>query len=184
MKDQFEELVKKYRQLEYYIPIEENSHIPYNRPSYDQVYMAIAQIVGLRSTCLRGKVGAVISKDTRIVSIGYNGAPSNMGHCIDFGCIKDTERGGCIRTIHAEQNSIVQAAKHGIAIEGATMYVKLEPCSVCAKMIINAGLKEVISHMSDGSNTVSSVDGWAEEWKKNDMTDDILKYDTDYSKKD
>jgi dCMP deaminase len=138
--DQFKELVNKYKQLEYQM----EGASEFERPSFDEMYMAIAQIVSLRSTCLRGKIGAVIVKDTRIVSIGYNGAPSKLGQCDEFGCIKDTERGGCIRTIHAEQNAIAYAARVGIPLEGSTLYVTMSPCIDCAKLIIATGIEKVI----------------------------------------
>jgi dCMP deaminase len=140
MMDQFKDLVDKYKQLEYHL----EEDMPFNRPSFDEMYMAIAEIVSLRSTCLRGKIGAVIVKDTRIVSIGYNGAPAKLGQCDEFGCIKDTDRGGCIRTIHAEQNAIAYAARVGIPLEGSTLYVTMSPCIDCAKLIIATGIKKVI----------------------------------------
>ncbi|HPE67921.1 MAG TPA: dCMP deaminase family protein [Thermotogota bacterium] len=140
--DQFKKLVDKYASLAYSFP-QEVSSSP-SRPSFDQMYMAIAQIVSLRSTCLRGRVGAVITKDTRIVSIGYNGAPASLGQCNEFGCITDLERGGCIRTIHAEQNAIAYASRVGIPLEGGTMYVTMSPCIDCAKLILASGLSRVL----------------------------------------
>lgn len=144
MKDQFDSLIEKYTQLEYHLLGMPEDGFP--RPSYDEMYMSIAQIVSLRSTCLRGKIGAVITKDTRIVSIGYNGAPAKLAQCDEHGCIKDTERGGCIRTIHAEQNAIAYAARVGIPLEGGTLYVTMSPCIDCAKLIIATGIKKVIYH--------------------------------------
>lgn len=142
VKDQFDSLIKKYAQLEYLTLGKPEDGFP--RPSYDEMYMSIAQIVALRSTCLRGKIGAVITKDTRIVSIGYNGAPAKLAQCDEHGCIKDTERGGCIRTIHAEQNAIAYAARVGIPLEGSTLYVTMSPCIDCAKLIIATGIKKVL----------------------------------------
>jgi len=142
MTDQFDSLIEKYEQLEYHLLGKPENGFP--RPSYDEMYMSIAQIVALRSTCLRGRIGAVITKDTRIVSIGYNGAPSKLAQCDQYGCIKDTERGGCIRTIHAEQNAIAYAARVGIPLEGGTLYVTMSPCIDCAKLIIATGIKKVI----------------------------------------
>ena len=142
VKDKFDNLIKQYAQLEYHTLGKPDDGFP--RPSYDEMYMSIAQIVALRSTCLRGKIGAVITKDTRIVSIGYNGAPAKLAQCDQHGCIKDTERGGCIRTIHAEQNAIAYAARVGIPLEGSTLYVTMSPCIDCAKLIIATGIKKVI----------------------------------------
>ncbi len=145
MPDHFKSLVEKYEQLQYSF---EGKPGPggFSRPSFDQMYMAIAQIVSLRSTCLRGKIGAVIARDTRIISIGYNGAPAKLGQCDEHGCIKDTQRGGCIRTIHAEQNAIAYASRVGIKLEGSTLYVTMSPCVDCAKLIIASGIKKVFFH--------------------------------------
>jgi dCMP deaminase len=144
-------LVARYPQLDYLLPESQERNtdnlgesIFGLRPSFDHVYMAIAEIVALRSTCLRGKVGAVIVKDTRIVSIGYNGSPSGMAQCDQCGCIIDSERGGCIRTIHAEQNAIAYASRIGIPIEGATIYVTISPCIDCAKLIIASGICRLV----------------------------------------
>lgn len=108
----------------------------------DEYLMNIASVVALRGTCPRAKVGAVLAKEGRIISTGYNGSPSGTTHCIDTGCSFDTE-GRCIKTIHAELNCICFAAKHGIATKGATLYVTYAPCLDCAKAIINSGIKEV-----------------------------------------
>jgi len=107
-------------------------------------------MVAKRSTCLRRQVGALIVKDKRILATGYNGAPSGLKHCEEVGCIRDKikvpsgQRHELCRGLHAEQNAIIQAAYHGISIKGATMYCTTSPCVICAKMIINAGIKEVI----------------------------------------
>lgn len=140
--DQFKKIIDKYDQLEY--GCTEKIDKLQARPTFDQMYMSIAEIVGLRSTCLRGKIGAVIVRDTRIVSIGYNGAPASLGQCDEYGCIIDRERGGCIRTIHAEQNAIAYASRVGISIEGGTIYVTMSPCIDCAKLIIASGLKRIV----------------------------------------
>jgi len=119
------------------------------RPSWSEYFMSIAAMVAQRSTCLRRKVGAVIVKDKRILTTGYNGAPVKMKHCQDVGCIrlKDSlpsgERHELCRGLHAEQNAIIQAAYHGIAINSAILYCTNKPCVICAKMIINAGLIKV-----------------------------------------
>ena len=112
------------------------------RMGRDEYLMNIASIIALRGTCPRAKVGAVLTREGRIISTGYNGSPSGTAHCIDKGCILD-ERGKCIRTVHAELNCICFAAKHGIRTEGTTLYVTYSPCLECAKAIINAGIKKV-----------------------------------------
>jgi len=112
------------------------------RPSWDEYFMGITRQVALRGTCDRARVGAIIVKDRRILTTGYNGSPAGLPHCDDVGHLM--VEGHCVRTLHAEQNAIIQAARHGIDVEGGTMYVTHQPCLVCAKMIINAGVKRVI----------------------------------------
>ncbi len=143
MTDQYRKLIEQHPEL-ILSQGEEPRKTQLSRPSFDQMYMTIARIVGKRSTCLRGQIGAVICKDTRIVSIGYNGAPSGMAQCDQEGCIIDTQRGGCIRTIHAEQNAIAYASRIGIPLDQATLYVTLSPCIDCAKLIIASGIKRVV----------------------------------------
>ena len=121
------------------------------RPTWDEYFMEMAELTAKRSTCMRRSVGAVIVKDKRAIATGYNGAPKGIRHCED--------RGGCLRqklgvpsgqrhelcmALHAEQNAIIQAAKLGVSIDGATLYCTHQPCSVCAKMIINAGIQRVV----------------------------------------
>ncbi len=120
------------------------------RPSWKKYFVEMAKLAATRSTCLRRQVGAVIVKDNRVLSTGYNGAPSNTNHCEDLGgCLRaklgipSGERHEICRAVHAEQNAIVQAAKHGVSIDGADLYCTHQPCSICAKMIINAGIKTV-----------------------------------------
>jgi len=121
-----------------------------SRPSLDEYFMEIAKVVAKRSTCLRRKVGALVVKDKRILTTGYNGAPSGLPHCLDIGCLREQlkipsgERQELCRGVHAEQNAIVQAALHGICIAGGTLYTTHQPCITCAKMIINAGIKRVV----------------------------------------
>ncbi len=112
------------------------------RPSWDKYFMNIANEVAKRSTCERAQVGAVIVKEKRILTTGYNGSPRGLPHCFEVGCLMDN--GHCVRTLHAEQNAIIQAALHGIITEGATIYVTHQPCFLCAKMIINAGLVRIV----------------------------------------
>ncbi|HTY89709.1 MAG TPA: cytidine/deoxycytidylate deaminase family protein [Methanocella sp.] len=120
------------------------------RPTHDEYFMEIANVVAKRSTCLRIHVGAVIVKDGQILSTGYNGAPHGFEHCLDIGCIREKEniahgtRHEMCRAVHAEQNAIIQAAIHGVSIEGATVYCTHQPCILCTKMIINAKMKRVV----------------------------------------
>lgn len=113
------------------------------RISRDDLNMEIARVIALRGTCERGRVGAVIAKDGRIISTGYAGAPAGLPHCTEAGCLIGAD-GGCIRTSHAEAGAIAFAARKGIATEGATLYVTLAPCQSCAKLIINAGIERVV----------------------------------------
>ena len=121
-----------------------------DRPSWETYFMDITALVAKRTTCLRRAVGAIIVKDKRILSTGYNGAPSHIRHCREVGCLREQmkvpsgQRHELCRGIHAEQNAIIQAAYYGVSIKGATLYCTTQPCSICAKMIINAGLKEII----------------------------------------
>ena len=116
------------------------------RPSWDKYFLEIATVVGQRSTCLRRHVGALIVKDKRILTTGYNGAPRGLAHCLDIGCLRDdagAESGKThelCRGLHAEQNAIIQAALHGVSIDGGVLYSTHQPCVLCTKMIINAGL--------------------------------------------
>lgn len=112
------------------------------RLSRDAVNLAIAQLMSQRGTCSRARVGCVIARNGRIISTGYAGAPSGVPHCIDVGCLLGPD-GGCIRTSHAEAGAIAFAARHGLALEGASLYVTLSPCLTCAKLIINAGITHV-----------------------------------------
>jgi dCMP deaminase len=113
-----------------------------NRPTWDEYFIEITRAVAKRSTCKRAQVGAIIVKDKRILTTGYNGAPRGLPHCLDAGC--EIVDGHCVRTLHAEQNAIIQAALHGVSVEGGTIYSTHQPCHVCAKMIINAGLVRVV----------------------------------------
>lgn len=119
------------------------------RPDWDEYFMAIAALVARRSTCLRRSVGAVIVKDRRILATGYNGAPAGITHCMETGCLRETmnvasgQRHELCRGIHAEQNAIIQAAYHGVSIQGATLYCTNLPCSICTKMLINAGIGRI-----------------------------------------
>ncbi len=119
------------------------------RPSWDEYFMTIAHQVATRSTCLRRKVGAVLVREKRLLATGYNGAPRNVSHCREAGCLRQQmsvpsgERHELCRGLHAEMNSLLQAAEHGVRIEGADIYCTNQPCSLCAKMLINVGVKTI-----------------------------------------
>ncbi len=121
-----------------------------SRPSWDEYFMQVTRVVGSRSTCLRRQLGAVIVKDKRILSTGYNGPPSGLDHCLDVGCLRQQmeipsgERFELCRGLHAEQNAIIQAAYHGVSIRDSVIYSSAQPCVTCAKMIINSGIKRII----------------------------------------
>jgi len=120
------------------------------RPSNDEYFMEMAQLVSSRSTCLRRKVGAVIVKEKRVLSTGYNGSPKGTKHCEELGCIRvkmnvpSGTRHELCRGVHAEQNAVTQAAYFGVSVDGATIYTTTYPCSMCAKILINAGIREII----------------------------------------
>ncbi|MCG8568364.1 MAG: dCMP deaminase family protein [Desulfobacterales bacterium] len=119
------------------------------RPSWHEYFMGITDLVAERSTCTRRKVGAVLVKEKRILCSGYNGAPSKVPHCRVTGCLREQlnvpsgEKHELCRGVHAEQNAIIQAAFHGIPVNGSVLYCTTQPCSICAKMIINAGISTV-----------------------------------------
>lgn len=121
-----------------------------DRPDWQQYFMEIAHLVSRRSTCLRRRVGAVLVKEKRILATGYNGAPSGLPHCCAVGCMREKlqvpsgQRHELCRGLHAEQNAIIQAAAHGICIQGATLFCTTLPCSICLKMLINAGIVDIV----------------------------------------
>ncbi|MBF0507901.1 MAG: cytidine/deoxycytidylate deaminase family protein [Deltaproteobacteria bacterium] len=121
--------------------------LPGHRPDWLEYFMSITTLVARRSSCLRRQVGAVAVRDRRILATGYNGVPVGLPHCLDTGCLRaesnipSGERHELCRGLHAEQNVIIQAAYHGISIRDATLYSTTFPCSICAKMLINAGIK-------------------------------------------
>ena len=120
-----------------------------DRPNWNQYFMEMAELASKRSTCLRRKVGAVLVKDRRILATGYNGAPKKLPHCEETGCLRTQknvpsgQRHEICRGIHAEQNLIAQSAVHGVKTEGATVYCTNQPCSICTKLLINAGIKKI-----------------------------------------
>lgn len=120
------------------------------RPSWDEYFMDITRRVATRSTCLRRAVGAIIVHDKRIIATGYNGGPSGLAHCLDIGCLREQlgipsgQQHELCRGIHAEQNAIIQAARYGLPIDGSVLYCTTQPCTQCTKMIINAGITEIV----------------------------------------
>jgi dCMP deaminase len=121
------------------------------RPDIDEYFLKIASVVAERSTCLRHHVGAVAVKDKHILATGYNGAAAGLKDCLELGCLRDEmniesgTRHEICRAIHAEQNVVIQAALHGVSLEGATIYVTHSPCVLCAKMLINAKIKRFVT---------------------------------------
>ncbi len=121
-----------------------------DRPSWDDYFMSITAAVAARTTCRRQKVGAVLVREKRLLTTGYNGAPTGFRHCLEQGCLREQagiqsgQRQELCRGLHAEQNALLQAALHGVSVKGAVLYSTLEPCITCAKMLINAGIREVV----------------------------------------
>ena len=120
------------------------------RPSWDEYFLNITRQVATRSTCLRRQVGAILVRDKRILSTGYNGAPRGLKHCEEVGCLREErgvpsgERHELCRALHAEMNALLQAASFGVSTEGSVLYATVYPCSLCAKMCINAGVKRIV----------------------------------------
>jgi len=127
---------------------EENNYV---RPSWDEYFIKITEMVGSRGSCDRGRVGCVVTRDRRIVATGYVGSPVGTPHCDEVGHelhtvthVDGSTSKHCIRTAHAEQNAICEAARMGASLNGGTLYTKMTPCYICAKMIINTGIKRVV----------------------------------------
>lgn len=120
--------------------------IDHSRPTLDRYFLNVAAIVATRSTCLHRKVGAVLVRDKHVLSTGYNGAPSGEPHCSEVGCRKPEHGFGMerCRAVHAEANAIIQAARHGVSVEGATLYCTHSSCPICAAMLKNAGIENII----------------------------------------
>ncbi|MFH1770152.1 MAG: cytidine/deoxycytidylate deaminase family protein [archaeon] len=153
------------------------------RPTWDEYFIEISKTVAKRATCDRGQTGCVIVKNKQILASGYVGSPVGQPHCDDVGHLMETtihadgvKREHCVRTIHAEQNAITQAARYGISIDGATIYVKMEPCPVCARMIVNAGIKRVVCenkyHAAQESRKILEMGGV----KLEVLNDEVQKY--------
>ena len=140
------------------------------RPSWDEYFLDLIETVGKRASCDRGRSGCVVTRDNRIVATGYVGSPPGLPHCDDVGhlmkkVIDDDghERSHCVRTIHAEQNAICQAARHGLSLDGATLYCSMEPCRVCAMLIISVGIIRVVAqrryHAADDTRDMFKAAG-------------------------
>jgi dCMP deaminase len=173
------------------------------RPSKEEYYLNIAREVLERSTCTRSKFGAVLVKDDQIISTGYNGAPRKTMDCMERGnCLRKElnipsgHRYELCRSVHAEQNAVINAARSGVSLLGADLfllgkkvadgeneYIKALPCFICKKMVINAGIKKVITQDENGKVAIFDVIKWAQEWKEKDMLDDIEIYDAKYKAK-
>lgn len=154
------------------------------RPTWDEYFMEVCQAIAKRATCDRGKSGCVIAKDNQILATGYVGAPSGLPHCDEVGhqLKKVVHEDGsvtqhCVRTVHAEQNAICQAAKRGVAIEGATMYCRMTPCRTCAMMIINCGIKRVVCERKYHDGAESEAMFLAAGVKLEYVIDEVLKYE-------
>jgi len=123
----------------------------HKRPTWDEYFLEVANLVSKRTTCLRRRVGAVLVKDKKILATGYNGAPSGLKHCIEIGCLREKlkipsgERHELCRGLHAEQNVLLQAALYGVSTKDSVLYITNQPCIICVKMLINAGIKEIVS---------------------------------------
>lgn len=120
------------------------------RPSWDEYFMTIVRDVATRSTCRRRKVGAILVKDKRIIATGYNGGPTGLAHCLEIGCLREQlgipsgQQHELCRGVHAEQNAIIQAARYGVHTDGSVLYCTTQPCVQCTKMLLNAGVTEII----------------------------------------
>lgn len=121
-----------------------------HRPSWDEYFLTMAEVIASRATCLRRRVGALLVRDRRILATGYNGPPSGLPHCEEAGCLREQrgiasgERQELCRGLHAEQNAIIQGALHGVSVRGSALYCTTQPCVICAKMLINAGVERVV----------------------------------------
>ena len=123
----------------------------HKRPTWDEYFMQVTNAISMRATCDRGRSGCVIVKDRQILASGYVGAPPGLPHCDEAGHLFNTvvhsdglEKQHCVRTVHAEQNAICQAAKRGVALDGATLYCRMTPCRTCAMLIISCGISRVV----------------------------------------
>ncbi len=171
------------------------------RPSKDEYYLNIAKEVSKRATCFRLKCGAIIVRDDQIISTGYVGAPRKTKDCLEREeCLRDKlgiphgEKYEICRSVHAEQNAIINSARAGVSLLGGAMYIYAEngkgekvdgfPCYICKKMIINAGLEKVVCSTKEGAIKTFKIKDWVEEWKEGDILDDKYQYGKDQNKND
>ena len=171
------------------------------RPKKEEYYLSIAKQVGKRATCFRNKGGAIIVKDDVILATGYIGAPRKTKDCLERGeCLRDKlkiphgRNYEICRSVHAEANCIINAARSGASILGGDMYIWLTdregkpidsfPCFICKKMIINTGLNRVISATRDGKYKIFYVKDWVQDWQEKDVLDDKYQYGKDLNQKD
>lgn len=171
------------------------------RPKKDRYYLNIAQEVSARSTCYRTKAGALIVRDDQIVATGYNGAPRKTKDCLERNnCFRDQhdiphgKQYEACRSVHAEQNCIINAARAGVSLLKGDMFLYLEdregepmegtPCFVCKKMIINAGLKHLIASAENGGIKKIKIENWVKDWQEKDIIDDKNQYGKKYNKKE
>jgi len=172
------------------------------RPSKDEYYLGIAKQVAERATCFRARGGAIIVRDDQIISTGYIGAPRKTKDCFERGfCLRNKlniphgRQYEICRSVHSEQNAIINAARAGVPLLGGDMFIYGEkpetgerfdafPCFICKKIIINAGLRRVISSTTDGGHKIFNVEDWAKDWKEKDILDDKQQYGKDLNKKD
>ncbi|MBN1503173.1 dCMP deaminase family protein [Candidatus Woesearchaeota archaeon] len=175
-----------------------------DRPSKEDYYLNIAKEIGKRGTCRNVQIGAIIVKDDQIISTGYVGAPRKTSDCFERGnCLRrelkipSGQRYELCRSVHAEMNAIINAARAGVSLLGGDMYVygtrffngkerlvNAYPCFMCKKMIINAGINKVISMTETGKQKIFIVEAWREDWRHRDLLDDIELYDTKYDKEE
>lgn len=171
-----------------------------NRLPKDEYYLNIAKEVSIRSTCMMSRIGAIIVKDDQIVATGYNGAPRSTKDCYGHNLcmrrklnIPSGQRYELCRSVHAEQNAIINAARAGVSLLNGDMFIygikqstgetiNVFPCFICKKMIINAGIVRLIAKQSDGSIKIFYIKDWVKEWQQNDIIDDKERYFVDYNK--
>jgi len=172
------------------------------RPSKDEYYLKIAKHIGLRSTCFRNRGGAVIVRDDQIIATGYIGAPRKTKDCFERNeCLRDKlkiphgKQYEICRSVHAEMNAIINAARAGVSLLGADMYLSFEnpkdntprdsfPCFICKKMIINAGINKVICSTQDGGMKIFKIEDWVRDWQEKDILDDQHQYGDDLNIKE
>lgn len=164
--------------------MDQEEKLKYHRPTWDEYFLDLAHSVSKRATCDRGRAGCVIVRDRQILVTGYVGSPRGLAHCDDVGhlmkkVIHEDERVSqhCVRTVHAEQNAITQAARRGIALEGSTIYVRMTPCRTCTMLIINCGIERVVCekkyHTGKESEAMFQEAGIALDY----FSEDILDYE-------